>query len=168
MSRLCLNLLNSLPFPSEERLEDFQQPCSPLWWARATLSAHLGELPAFTLLRAHCAPALLQAVRTFPPVSVGTFCLLWLECSLSLMPVPLLCHSPYLSFSEPSSERSPSHGSRPPLLSPGSIGWHCHAHSDYYNDYLFLPCTPKCCSVTTRTSVLFVLIPWSQITMARK
>ena len=72
MSRLCLNLLNSLPFPSEERPEAFQQPCSPLWWARATLSAHLGELPAFTLLRVHCAPALLQAVRTFPPLNVGT------------------------------------------------------------------------------------------------
>ena len=132
-----------------------------------TLSAHLGELPAFTLLRAHC--ALLSSKQSgHSHLSAWAHSVSFGWNVLPLMPVPLLCHSPYLSFSVPPSERSPSHGSRPPLLSQGFIGWHCHAHTDHYNDYLFLSCIPKHCSVTTRTSVLFVLISWSQITRALK
>lgn len=170
LSRLCLNLLNSLPFSFRGKARSL---------ATAVQTATAGSCNPFgPSRRAPCALRLLYSGCIVPLLSSkqsGHFHLsTWAHSGsfggnvLPLMPAPLLCHSPYLSFSGPSSERSPHMGSLPPLLSQSSIGWHRHTHTDYYNYYLFLSRTPKCCSMTTRTSFLLVLISWSQITMALK
>lgn len=97
MPKLCLNLLNSLPFPSEERPEAFQQSHS-LSPSRGTPCIHSTRDALCP-----CSPPSSQDISTSQ--RGHTLCLLW--NALPLMPAPLLGHSPYLSLSGPSSERSP-------------------------------------------------------------
>lgn len=155
MPRLCLNLLNSLPFPSEERPEAFQQPhsLSPSRGAPCVHSTRDALCP--------CSPPSSQDIST----SQRGHTLSPLECSPSDASAIARPFTLSLALRAIQWEVA-SHGSLPPLLSQGFIGCHCHAHTNYYNHYLFLLCTPKHCSATTRT--LLLLISWSQITMALK
>lgn len=96
MPRLCLNLLNSLPFPSEERPEAFQQlhSLSPSRGAHCLHSTRGALCP--------CSPPSSQDIST----SQHGHTLSPLECFPSDARAIAL-HSPYLSLSGPFSERSP-------------------------------------------------------------